>query len=91
MIIKKFKNGNFNIKAEGDERKCNIVNVLVESIETDFDICSQEYIGGSYYYIVANYNTMMFYNIMESDIEKWKKNEWIKLIGYKNKERWKLM
>ena len=54
MIIKKFKNGNFNITAEGYEQDLNMIKVLCDSSELDFDVYGSEALNTGYCTILAN-------------------------------------
>lgn len=84
MIIKKFKNGNFHVTAEGEEMDLNMIEVLCNSPELDFDVYGNEALNTGYYYILVNYSTRRFYNIPRSDFIKWHMGGIVKLVGYKN-------
>ena len=84
MKIKKFKNGNFNITAEGEEMDLNMIEVLCNSSEFDFDVYGSEALNTGYYTILVNYNTRKFYNILNYELIRWHMGKNVKLIGYKN-------
>lgn len=84
MKIKKFKNGNFNVTPEGDEKDLNMIEVLCNSSELDFDVYGSEVLNTGYYYVLVNYNTRMFYNIINYDLIRWHMGGNVKLIGYKD-------
>jgi hypothetical protein len=84
MIIKKFKNGNFHVTAEGEEMDLNMIEVLCNSPELDFDVYGNEALNTGYYYILVNYGTRRFYNILRSDLIRWHMGGNVKLIGYKD-------
>ena len=84
MIIKKFKNGNFNITAEGEEIDLNMIEILCNSPELDFDVYGSEVLNVGCCTILVNYSTRRFYNIPRSDFIKWHMGGNVKLIGYKN-------
>ena len=84
MIIKKFKNGSFNITAEGYEQDLNMIKVLCDSSELDFDVYGSEALNTGYCTILVNYNTRKFYNIRNYDLIRWHMGKNVKLIGYKN-------
>lgn len=84
MIIKKFKNGNFNVTAECEEMDLNMIEVLCNSPELDFDVYGSEVLNTGGYTILVNYNTRMFYNIINYDLIRWHSGRNVKLIGYKD-------
>lgn len=84
MIIKKFKNGNFNVTAEGEEMDLNMIEVLYNSPELDFDVYGNEALNTGHCTILVNYNTRKFYNIRNYDLIRWHMGKNVKLISYKN-------
>lgn len=84
MKIKKFKNGNFNVIAESHEKDLNMIEVLTTTPELDFDVYRSEVLNTGYYYVLVNYNTRMFYNIINYDLIRWHMGGNVKLIGYKD-------
>ena len=89
MIIKRFKNGNFNVKHEADyDYNDNLIEQLCYSAELDFCTTSEWWSLGNWSlddYGMAmdlfNYKTGLIYIVTDSDIEQFKHGRIIKLIG----------
>lgn len=88
MIIKRFNNGNFNVKHEADyDCSDNLIEQLCNSAELDFCTDSEWWSLGNYGMAMDlfNYKTGLTYIVTEADIERFKRGRSIKLAGI-NKE-----
>ena len=88
MIIKRFNNGNFNVRHEADYDYSNdLIEQLCNSAELDFCTDSEYWCLGNYGMAMDlfNYKTGLSYIVTDSDIEQFKQGRTIKLIGF-NKE-----
>ena len=85
MIIKRFNNGNFNVKHEADyDYNYNLIEQLCCSAELDFCTASEWWTLGNYGMAMDlfNYKTGLTYIVTYSDIEQFKQGRTIKLIGF---------
>ena len=88
MIIKRFKNGNFNVKHEAEhDYNDNLIEQLCNSAELDFCTTSEWWCLGNHGMAMDlfNYKTGLTYIATDSDIEQFKHGRTIKLTGF-NKE-----
>lgn len=81
MIVKAFKNGNFNVKAE--ELGANLLEDIMYSVELDFQIFGDEGCASNYdmYYPFYNSHTDLLYLILGADVEAYKQGRMVKLVG----------
>lgn len=89
MLIKKFKNGNFNVKYEADyDYNDNLIEQLCNSAELDFCTSAEWWSLGNHGMAMTlfNYKTGLSYNVTKRDIERFKHYKTIKLYGYKEDE-----
>lgn len=89
MIIKQFKNGNFNVKHEADyDYNDNLIEQLCYSAELDFYTDSEWWSLGNDCMALDlfNYNTGLTYIVTDSDIEQFKHGRTIKLIGFNRED-----
>ena len=88
MIIKRFYNGNFNVKHDPEyDYNDNLIEQLCCSAELDFCTASEYWSLGNYGMAMDlfNYKTGLSYIVTDSDIEQFKQGRTIKLKGF-NKE-----
>ena len=84
MIIKRFKNGNFNVKYEADYDYSNdLIEQLCNSADLDFTIAGDEGCAGNWdmYYPLYNAYTDMIYLPTGSDCHKYRQGKAVKLYG----------
>ena len=84
MIIKRFKNGNFNVKHEADYDYSNdLIEQLCNSIELDFMIAGDEGCFGNFdmYYPLYNAYIDRLYLITGSDCTLYQAGKTVKLYG----------
>lgn len=93
MIIKKFKNGNFNVRADENElissgsylerEGFELVIDLCNSIELDFTLAGDEgcFSNWDMYYPLYNAYTDMLYLVTGKDCYKYKQGKTVKLYG----------
>ena len=93
MIIKRFKNGNFNVKAEADELTgsgsylerdgLELIIDLCNSAELDFVLAGDEGCAGNWdmYYPLYNAYTDMLYLPTGSDCIAYQEGKTVKLYG----------
>lgn len=85
MIVKQFKNGNFNLQKEinydsDEEGLAELVVRICNSAEMDFTIQKDALIGLSYYWLF-NFNTNKFYSVDKNDAMNFDNGKVIKLEG----------
>lgn len=85
MYIKKFKNGNFNVKFESDydsEEMSILLYAVLNSSELDFISNCEPFSAGNFdcYYELENVNNGYIYIIYGSDIEDYKLGKTVKLV-----------
>lgn len=84
MIIKKFKNGNFNVKHEPKyDNSDNLIEQLCNSSELDFMLAGEVGCLGNYsiYYPLYNAHTDLIYVVTGRDCYKYKQGKTVKLYG----------
>lgn len=81
MKVTKFKNGNFNVKADEENRE--LLEDLLNSIELDFTPSGDSGCASNYemYHPLFNSNTLCEYLILDSDISHYKEGKTVKLIA----------
>lgn len=89
MIIKRFKNGNYNVRRDAGENE-NLIVALCNSAELDFyfpegekgePFCLGNAIGMAQ--DLYNANTGKVYMITDQDQQKWKRHFVVHLVGRK--------
>lgn len=85
MNITKFKNGNFNVKADESNIENNLICDIYNSREVDFGIisdwCSLD--NSAMYIELYNCSTGLAYCITDTMYSIYKGGKMIKLVGYK--------
>lgn len=95
MYIKEFKNGNFNIAPEKEDKEffqakdfltfTEWIREICDNISSDFTVASEDF-GFSTDVLLYNYKTNLFYNIDFNDNIKFDDGYVVKIIGYKDSE-----
>jgi hypothetical protein len=93
MIIKKFKNDNFNLKIDYTDNINNnaatehaaIIELICNNSSLDF-IIGEEYCDGYCDILLYNYNTQKFYCITKVDTKNFLNGKTIKLEGFQDTE-----
>lgn len=82
MIIKAFKNGNFNVKSEG-AHDSDLISDLCNAHELDFKIAGDEGCAGNYdmYYPLYNHYTDLLYLPTGKDCSDYLAGKTVKLVG----------
>lgn len=95
MVIKQFKNGNFNIEkdfVDGNYRNMEeFILAICYANGSDFTLGEEATEFAPQRMTLFNYNTGMFYYVYGEDIEKFGKGKVVKLKGFKNDDEYKYL
>lgn len=92
MILKQFKNGNFNIQKDFVDGKYNNMEEFIIAIcyanGSDFTLGEEATEFAPQRMTLFNYNTGLFYDVYAEDVTQFGKGLVVKLKGYKNAEEY---
>lgn len=95
MVIKQFKNGNFNIEkdfVDGNYRNMEeFILAICYANGSDFTLGEEATEFAPQRMTLFNYNTRSFYYVYGEDIEKFQKGKTVKLVAFKNEEEYKYL